>query len=296
MSILLLGATGQVGRALRTTLAPLGEIVAPARGDSLLCGDLAHPERLGAMVRELSPRIVVNAAAYTAVDHAEVEPELAQCINALAPAALAEAAAQADALLVHYSSDYVFDGSGSRPWREDDPTAPLNAYGRSKWAGEQAVRAAAPNHLIFRTSWVHAPQGSNFARTILDRARRSEKLDIVSDQYGAPTSAALIAEITARAIAARLAPGTYHLAAAGETSWHGYARRLLDGARLRAPDTVWARELRAVPSSAWPTPAQRPLNSRLDTTKLAAALGIDFPPWQDGVDATLDTILGKVPA
>lgn len=297
MKILLLGGNGQVGWELRRALAPLGALVAPLRNDvGGLAADLAQPETLRETVRQVAPDVIVNAAAYTAVDRAESEPVLANSVNAIAPGVLALEAAARGAWLVHYSTDYVFDGSGSAPWREDDITGPLNVYGASKLAGEAAIRASGCRHLILRTSWVYAMRGSNFAKTMLRLARERETLDVVDDQIGAPTGADLIADVTAHALRSAIADaalsGTYHLTAAGATSWHGYARHLLataaaNGAKLKALHEA----VRPVPSTAWPTPARRPSNSRLDTARLNSAFGLRMPPWQDGVERFVAELL-----
>ena len=291
--ILLLGPNGQVGSALRQALAPLGPLVAWDRAQG---GDLAQPQRLREAVLALQPRAIVNAAAYTAVDRAETDPAGAELINAQAPAALAEAARDLDIQLVHYSTDYVFSGQGTQAWREDDATAPLNVYGQTKRHGEEAISSTAPRHLIFRTSWVYGLLGSNFAKTMVRLALQRERLQVVSDQVGAPTGAALIAEVTAHALrqawAGQLASGTYHLAAAGACSWHDYATHVIARARALRPDWAWAvREIAAVDSSAFETAAQRPLNSRLSTAKLSQATGLQMPAWQAGVDHMLETWL-----
>ncbi len=292
MKILLLGSAGQVGSQLRTALAPLGEVVGADRASGW---DLSDPATLAVRVEALAPAVIVNAAAYTAVDRAESEPALAHRVNAEAPAALATAAGRLGAWLVHYSTDYVFDGSGNRPWREDDPTGPLSVYGQSKLAGEQAIQSRHPRHLILRTSWVHGPQGGNFIRTMLRLAGERDSLSVVDDQVGAPTSAPLIAEVTAQALV-RLQQtpelaGLYHLAAAGETSWCGLARHALAVARGRGASLRCGPEgVRAIPTTDYPTPARRPLNSRLDTHKLREAFGIHLPPWQDGVRETVEAI------
>lgn len=293
MKILLLGPHGQVGSQLLGALAPLGEVVAADRAAGW---DLSDPPALAARVEALAPALIVNAAAYTAVDRAEAEPALAHRVNAEAPAALATAARSLGAWLVHYSTDYVFDGSGDRPWREDDPTGPLSVYGQSKLAGERAIQSRHPRHLILRTSWVHGPQGGNFIRTMLRLAGERDTLSVVDDQVGAPTAAPWIAQATAQAIgrlqqAPELA-GVYHLAAAGETSWCGLARHAIAqaqarGATLRCgPDAV-----RAIPSAGYPTPARRPLNSRLDTQRLRQAFDIEPPSWQAGADDTVAAVL-----
>lgn len=295
MKILLFGRNGQVGWELQRSLAPLGELIALDRR-SELHADLAHPEGLRETVRRVAPQVIVNAAAHTAVDKAESEPELAHAVNALAPAALAEEAAAIGACLVHYSTDYVFNGSGTEPWHEEAPTAPLNTYGRTKLAGEGAIRASGCRHLILRTSWVYAARGGNFAKTMLRLARERETLSVVDDQFGAPTGAELIADVTAHALRALLdraaLSGTYHLAAAGETSWHGYAKHVIAlAARLGASMKVRDEAIAAVPSSAFPTPARRPANSRLSTAKLSAAFGLTMPAWEVGVARLVDEVL-----
>ncbi|PKO49979.1 MAG: dTDP-4-dehydrorhamnose reductase [Betaproteobacteria bacterium HGW-Betaproteobacteria-21] len=292
MKILLLGKNGQVGWELQRALAPLGEVVALDRQGALgLCGDLADLDALRATVDAVAPNVIVNAAAYTAVDKAESDTELAARINAGAPALLAESAARLGALLVHYSTDYVFDGSGTRPWQEDDTTGPLSVYGKTKLDGESAIRASACAHLIFRTSWVYAARGGNFAKTMLRLAAERERLTVIADQMGAPTGADLIADITAHAVRTlQIRPelaGTYHLTAAGETSWHGYAAFVIDESRRRGA-TLKVGEIAPIPTSDYPTPATRPLNSRLDTTKLRSSFGLCLPAWQSGVRRMLD--------
>ena len=297
MRILLLGKNGQLGWELQRSLAPLGELTALDRhGADGLWGDLADPDRLAATVRAVQPQVIVNAAAYTAVDQAESEPALARRINAEAPAALAREAAARGALLVHYSTDYVFDGSGRQPWREDDTPGPLSVYGHTKLEGERAILASGCAHLTLRTSWVYAARGGNFARTMLRLAAERERLTVIDDQWGAPTGAELIADVTAHAIVrTRQQPeraGTYHLAAAGETTWFAYARYVLEQARQARPAmTMKAGELLPIPTSAYPTPARRPHNSRLDTGRLQAAFGLALPPWQHGVRRLLAEIL-----
>ena len=288
MKILLLGKNGQVGWELQRSLAPLGELVAPGRDDAGLCGDLSNLDGLARTVQTVQPDVIVNAAAHTAVDRAESEPELAHTLNALAPGVLAREATKIGALLVHYSTDYVFDGSGSRPWAEADTPAPLSVYGRTKLEGERLIQAACPQHLIFRTSWVYAARGTNFAKTMLRLAQERERLTVIDDQFGAPTGAELIADVTAHAIRQCLRQphdaGLYHLAAGGETSWHGYANQLLACAQLmHSAIKIKATEVVAVPSSAFTTAARRPLNSRLDTTKLQHRFGLTLPRWEQGV-------------
>ena len=288
MKILLLGKNGQVGWELQRSLAPLGELVALGREDSDLCGDLSNLDGLARTVQTVWPDVIVNAAAHTAVDRAESEPELAHTLNALAPGVLAREATNIGALLVHYSTDYVFDGSGSRPWAEADKPAPLSVYGRTKLEGERLIQAACAKHLIFRTSWVYAARGTNFAKTMLRLAQERERLTVINDQFGAPTGAELIADVTAHAIRQCLRQphdaGLYHLAASGETSWHGYANQVLACARLmHSAIKIKATEVVAVPSSAFTTAARRPLNSRLDTTKLQHCFGLTLPRWEQGV-------------
>ena len=299
MKILLFGKGGQVGWELQRSLAPLGDIVALDREDSApLSGDLANPERLAAVVQQVRPDVIVNAAAYTAVDQAEREPDLASAINAAAPGVLANAARSQGAWLVHYSTDYVFDGSGAAPWTEDSPTGPLNAYGRTKLEGEERIRASGCRHLILRTSWVYAARGHNFARTMLRLAVERDELKVIDDQHGAPTGADLLADVTAHVLRSALARpelgGTYHCVAAGETTWHGYARHVIESARgAGQPIRVAPDAVRAVSSAAFPTPARRPHNSRLATVKLRQAFGLTFPDWRTGVDRMLTEILGR---
>jgi dTDP-4-dehydrorhamnose reductase len=297
MKILLLGKNGQVGWELQRSLAPLGEVIALDHdGAPGLSGDFADPESLAATVRAVAPGLIVNAAAHTAVDKAEGEPDFARALNALAPFVLAREAAALGALLVHYSTDYVFDGSGSAPWTEDAPTGPLSVYGRTKCEGEELIRQSGCRHLIFRTSWVYAARGGNFAKTMLKLAAERDRLTIISDQYGAPTGAELLADVTAHAARMTLAnpdlAGTYHLAAAGETTWHGYARHVIEFARARGvPIQVAADAILPVPTSAFPTPAQRPANSRLATARLRDAFGLTLPAWEQGVERMLTEIL-----
>ena len=289
MKVLLLGKNGQVGWELQRSLAPLGELVALDRqGAPGLVGDVSDLDGLAATVRALRPQLIVNAAAHTAVDKAESEPDLARRLNAEAPAVLAREAAACGALLVHYSTDYVFDGSGERPWREDDATGPLGVYGRTKLEGEQAIAASGCRHLILRTSWVYAARGGNFAKTMLRLARERERLTVIDDQWGAPTGAELIADVTAQAAARlRQAPGKaglYHLAAAGATTWFEYAKYVLAEAQRAQPAIeMKVTEVTPIATRDYPTPARRPHNSRLDCTRLQAAFDLRLPPWQDGV-------------
>jgi dTDP-4-dehydrorhamnose reductase len=296
MKLLLLGKTGQVGWELQRSLAPLGELVALGSASTDFAGDLRHPEKVAQTVLTLRPDVIVNAAAHTAVDKAESEPELARTLNATAPGAIAQAAQEVGALMVHYSTDYVFDGSGERPWQEDDATGPLSVYGRTKLEGEQLIAAHCQKHLIFRTSWVYAARGGNFAKTMLRLAKERERLTVIDDQFGAPTGAELLADVTAHAIRDTLRDpakaGLYHLAAGGETTWHGYARFVLEqaeaaGMALKAGPAA----VDAVPTSAFPTPAMRPRNSRLSTIKLRSAFGLSLPHWQTGVARMLHETL-----
>ncbi len=296
MKILLLGKNGQVGWELQRSLAPLGTVLALDRRSTDFCGDLSQPERLAQTVRTYQPDVIVNAAAHTAVDQAESEPELVRSVNARAPAALAQAAAEVGAWLVHYSTDYVFNGAGDRPWQEGDATGPLSVYGHTKLEGEQAILASGCRHLILRTSWVYAARGGNFAKTMLRLAAERERLTVIDDQWGAPTGADLIADVSAIAIRSALQQpdlsGVYHLVAGGESTWHGYASHVVAQARLFKPDlNLKVNEIAPVPTSAFPTPAQRPRNSRLNTAKLQQAFGVVLPPWQQGVDRLLAEIL-----
>ncbi len=288
MKLLLFGKGGQVGWELQRSLAPLGEIVALDFDSTDHCGDFSNLAGLADTVRAVKPDVIVNAAAHTAVDKAESEPDLVRTLNALAPGVLAQEAARAGACLVHYSTDYVFDGSGTRAWREADKPAPLNVYGQTKLEGEQLIQATCPQHLILRTSWVYAARGGNFAKTMLRLAQERERLTVIDDQFGAPTGAELLADVTAHAIAQlRQRPedgGLYHLVASGETNWHAYANYVLAQAKLLQPALqIKATEVLPVASSAFPTPARRPHNSRLDTRKLQTTFGLSLPHWQQGV-------------
>ena len=297
MKIVLFGPDGQLGWELRRSLAALGTLIVLPRGGSdaasaAACGDLAQPERLAATLRALRPDVVVNAAAFTAVDLAESQSALAHQINAEAVGMMARTMAELGGWLLHYSTDYVFDGSGHTSRDESAATAPLNVYGHSKLAGEALIRASGCQHLILRTSWVHSARGGNFARTMLRLAGERDRLNVIADQIGAPTGADLLADVSAYVLrAARLNPalaGTYHAVAAGEVSWFDYARHVIGqaqrhGMTLRCgPDQV-----QPIASSAYPTPAARPLNSRLNTQKLRSAFGLTLPDWRDGVDRML---------
>ncbi len=295
MRILLFGANGQVGHELRRSLSPLGEVVCTTRSGRLADGapcetaDFEAPASLPALVERLAPDVVVNAAAYTAVDRAEEEPEAAYRANADAPGEIASACARRGIRMVHYSTDYVFDGSGTRPYREDDPTAPLGVYGASKLAGEHAVRGSGAPHMVFRTAWVYAMHGRNFLRTMLRLAEERDELRVVADQVGTPTPAALIADVTAHALAHASAPsGLWHLTSAGQTSWHGFAEAIMQGAAARG---LIARLPRVVPipTDAYPTPAKRPAYSCLDTTALEGQFAFPLPGW----DAALSDVLAS---
>ena len=296
MNILLLGKNGQVGWELQRSLALLGQVTALDFDSSEHCGDFSQPDKVADTVRALRPQVIVNAAAHTAVDKAESEPDFARTLNATAPGVLAQEAAQIGALLVHYSTDYVFDGSGSRPWVETDTPAPLSVYGRTKLEGEQRVQQSGCKHLILRTSWVYAARGGNFAKTMLRLAQERERLTVIDDQWGAPTGADLLADVTAHAIRHLQAhpqdAGLYHLAAAGETNWNLYAKYVLAQAQqAQAAIKIKATEVAPVPTSAFPTPAVRPHNSRLDTRKLQTTFGLTLPPWQQGVARMVAEIL-----
>jgi dTDP-4-dehydrorhamnose reductase len=298
MKILLFGCNGQVGWELQRSLAPLGELVALDLDTSGDAADFSRPDALAATIRKVSPDIIVNAAAHTAVDRAEAETSLADAINGTAPAVLAREAKALGAWLVHYSTDYVFDGSGTLARSEDAPTGPLNVYGRTKLAGENAIRTSGCQHLILRTSWVYGSRGGNFARTMLKLAAEREQLLVVNDQVGAPTGADLLADVTAHAVRVSLRrpelAGTYHVAAAGETSWHGYAMLVIEWARRQGlPLKVAPDGVQAVPSSAFPTAARRPLNSRLDTTRLRNAYDVTMPGWHSGVLRMLAEICSR---
>ncbi len=296
MKILLLGKNGQVGWELQRSLAPLGELIALDSRSTAYCGDLTHLAGLADTVDTIMPDVIVNAAAHTAVDKAESEADLARTVNALAPGVLAEAAQRCGAWLVQYSTDYVFDGSGDQPWLETDATGPLSVYGRTKLEGEQRIVAACEKHLIFRTSWVYAARGGNFAKTMLRLAQARDRLTVINDQFGAPTGADLLADVTAHAIRSAVTQpqlaGLYHLAAAGETTWHGYAHFVIEHvARAGVALKTAPENIDSVPTSAFPTPATRPHNSRLDTHKLQAAFGLTLPNWQQGVARMLTEIL-----
>ncbi|MFK3720628.1 dTDP-4-dehydrorhamnose reductase [Pseudomonas fulva] len=299
MKILLLGKNGQVGWELQRSLSPLGEVVALDRqGDGELCGDLSQLDALASTVRLLAPDVIVNAAAYTAVDKAEGDPQAAALINAQAPALLAREAARLGAWLIHYSTDYVYDGSGDHPRQETAATGPLSVYGRTKLEGEQAIEASGAKAVILRTSWVYAARGNNFAKTMLRLAQERDALSVVADQFGAPTGADLIADVTAHVVrqvvnqpANDFLAGIYHLAASGETCWHAYAQLVLQDALCRGISLkVNADQVSAINTDAYPVPAPRPRNSRLALGKLESAFKLKMPPWQQGVKRMLDEI------
>lgn len=295
-TLLVTGSNGQVGFELRRSLAPLGRVVALDRS---AC-DLADPDQLRRVVREFRPDVVVNPAAYTAVDKAESERDLAHAINGVAPGVLAEEVRALGGLLVHYSTDYVFDGRKTSPYVETDAVDPQSVYGKSKLAGEQAIAAAGANALVLRTCWVAGAHGANFAKTMLRLASERDALRVIADQFGAPTTASLIADVTAQIVArhwlhgdrAGFAGGIYHLAAAGETSWHGYATAVLRYAEAKGIALKVASDrVAAIASAEYPLPAPRPANSRLDTSKLRDTFGIHLPDWQQGIAHLLDQIL-----
>ena len=292
MKSLLLGGNGQVGRELRRSLQQLGEVVVATRDgdDADAIADFDAPESLTALVAQFAPDVVVNAAAYTAVDKAEADSEAAFRVNAEAPATIARACAASGALLVHYSTDYVFDGSASRPYREDDATAPLGVYGASKLAGEEAIRASGARHAILRTAWVYAAHGKNFLLTMLRLAAEREELRVVADQVGAPTPAAWIADATASLVGHGVhASGTWHLTAGGMTSWHEFAAAIVDEAQACGLIAHKPRVV-AIATSDYPTPARRPAYSVLDTSRLRHDFGIAPPEWREGLQRTLETL------
>jgi len=287
--VLLFGGNGQLGQELRRALAPLGEVVVTTRSGTLPDGtacetaDFNAPASLTALLDRVRPDVVVNAAAYTAVDRAEDDRDAAWRANAEAPGVIARWCAAAGVPLVHYSTDYVFDGQGSRPYREEDATAPLGAYGGSKLDGEQAIRAAGGRHLIFRTAWVYASHSANFLRTMLRVGAERDVLRVVADQVGTPTPAALIADVTAQALQHPGGlSGTWHLTANGETSWHGFAEAIFAEA-VAAGKLARAPKVEAITTAEYPTPAKRPAYSRLDVSKLESDFGIVLPGWQDGL-------------
>lgn len=295
MRVLILGSSGQLGRELQHRFAGVGTVVA---ADRAAC-DVANPDSIRVLVRSANPTVILNAAAYTAVDRAETEPELAYAINATAPGVMAEEARRSDALLVHYSTDYVFDGGKPGPWSEDDPTGPLNAYGASKLAGEGAIAAVGGKHLIFRTSWVYGPHGKNFLFTMLRLGAEREKLSIVDDQVGAPTTSLELADATRRIVEGIVGDrfgepgewkGIYHMTCAGQTSWCGFARAIFERAAAR-PGTKTPAVI-PIRSEDYPTPARRPLNSVLSNARLAQRFGVNLAPWEQALDAVFEALPG----
>ncbi|AXF76369.1 dTDP-4-dehydrorhamnose reductase [Erwinia tracheiphila] len=295
MKILLLGKNGQVGWELQRALAPLGTLTALDRHSSDFCGDLANPTGIAATIHALKPDVIVNAAAHTAVDKAESEPALAATLNTAAVAVMADAAEKVGALLIHYSTDYVFNGEGETPWSEDDATAPLSVYGKTKREGEEAIVNTCSHYLIFRTSWVYAAKGNNFAKTMLKLAADRDELSVINDQFGAPTGAELIADCTAHALRkAKNNPyfsGIYHLIANGTTTWYEYASYVISVGREKGL-ALKVRKINAVTTDAFPTAARRPANSRLNITKFQQRFGLILPDWRVGVERMLSEIIG----
>jgi dTDP-4-dehydrorhamnose reductase len=299
--LLLLGANGQLGHQLTIKLQQLGEVKALTRAEADLANPATLRETLGHIAKTFHPTVIVNAAAYTAVDKAQTETELAHAVNAESPAVLGELANAWNATLVHYSTDYVFDGSGSQPWQESDATHPLSVYGQTKRDGELAITSHCPKHLILRTSWVVGTHGANFLKTMLRLGAEREALRVVADQIGAPTSTELLADVTVKLLLAMHTAahndtrwGVYHLVAGGEVSWHGYAQHVIAGALLRgAKLKVTPEAVSPITTAEYPVPAPRPLNSRLNTHKLQTTFGMTLPAWQVGVDAILDQLIPK---
>lgn len=299
MNILLFGKTGQVGWELQRSLAPLGNIIAVDVHSTEYCGDFSNPEGVAETVRRVKPDVIVNAAAHTAVDKAENERDFAQLLNATSVEAIAKEAEKINAWLIHYSTDYVFPGDGEKPWVETDATAPLNTYGETKLAGEIAVQKYCSKHLIFRTSWVFAGKGNNFAKTMLRLAKEREELSIINDQFGAPTGAELLADCTAHAIKMAIGKpevaGLYHLVASGTTTWFDYANLVFAEAK-KAGMELAVSKMHPVPTSAYPTPARRPQNSRLNTQKFQKTFGLTLPTWDVGVKRMLVEIFAATKA
>lgn len=297
MKILLFGKSGQLGWELQRSLAPLGLVTALGKTDAP-GGDFTRPEDVVTAVRTHMPDVIVNAAAYTAVEQAESDAVTANAVNALTPGYLAQVAGEMGALLVHYSTDYVFNGHGQAPWRETDPVDPLNEYGRSKLEGERRIIASNCKHLIFRTSWVYAARGHNFVKTILQLAQKRDQLQVIDDQFGVPTGADLLADVTAHALRIAIHQphlvGIYHVAPRGETTWHEYARYVIARARSAGlPIQVAEADVQAVSSTEFPSVAARPVNSRLDTSKLRDTFKLHLPHWQSGLDHILEEILAR---
>lgn len=294
MNILLFGKNGQVGWELQRSLAPLGKLTALDFNSTDFCGDFSNPEGIAETIRRIRPDVIVNAAAHTAVDKAESEADFARLLNATTVGVMAREAASIGAWVVHYSTDYVFPGMGVEPWKEGDATGPLNVYGETKLAGENAIAEHCKKHLIFRTSWVYASKGNNFAKTMLRLGKDRQALSIINDQYGAPTGAELLADCTAHALRVAFqnpdVAGLYHLAAAGTTSWFDYAALVFDEAK-KAGISLAVESLTPVPTSAYPTPARRPHNSRLNTDKFRHRFGLNLPDWEEGVKRMLAELL-----
>ena len=294
MKILLLGKNGQVGWELQRSLAPLGELIALDRaGKDVLCGDLTDLEGLRRTISIVNPNIIINAAAYTAVDNAENDKVNTNIVNAQAPRVLAEEALKVGAWLVHYSTDYVFDGCGNNAWEEKDEPNPLSEYGRSKLAGERAIENSGCKYLIFRTSWVFGSRGKNFAKTILHLANERQTLSVINDQVGAPTSAALLADCTAHALLKAIRnpelAGLYHLAASGQTTWYEYAKFVIGQAQIAGKELL-VTEIKPIGTLDYPTLAKRPYNSRLSTAKFRDSFDLVLPQWQQGIIRMLDEI------
>lgn len=288
MKILVLGGSGQVGFELQRALAPLGTIMAPARAEL----DLTSSQAVADYLEACQPDLIANAAAWTAVDAAEDNPEAARRLNAGLPGQLAEYCAEQGAFLVHYSSDYVYPGNGTEPWQETSETGPLSVYGQTKLEGDENIQRRGAEHFIFRTSWVYSARGNNFMKTMLRLAKSKTELKIVADQIGAPTPARLIAQITAMAVHSNIPGGLYHLAPAGETSWHGFAQEIFRLAKEKGQQlTMGPQNAHPIPTSDYPTPAKRPLNSRMELTKLETALNIEMPNWESQLDLSLQEYL-----
>lgn len=292
MKILLFGQSGQISWELQRSLAPLGELIVLGSNSTQMCGNFTNLSGIAESIRKIQPDVIINAAAHTAVDQIEKESDLAYQINTYAPEVLALEAKKIGAWLVHYSTDYVFDGSGTQAWLETDKTNPLSTYAKTKLAAEEKIVASGCKYLIFRTSWVYAARGKNFAKTMLKLAQERDSLSVIHDQIGAPTGAELVADVTAHALRTAMqhnVTGIYHLTASGEVSWYEYAKFVLDYAVQNSiPLKLTSSDIKAVSSSEYPTPAKRPLNSRLNTTKLQQTFNINLPSWQNGVKHMLD--------
>jgi dTDP-4-dehydrorhamnose reductase len=296
VKIVLFGMNGQVGWELQRALAPLGDVVCVGRSGESMRADFSNPDTVLQILQQTSPTVIVNAAAYTAVDMAEEDSENAMKTNAHTPAILAAEAKKQGALLLHFSTEYVFDGKGERPWLETDVAAPLNVYGMSKLEGEQLIAKSGCQNLIFRTSWVYASRGKNFIKTMVKLLQERDELSVVSDQVGAPTGAALLADIASHAIRATLIDsklgGLYHVAAAGETSWYEYACYIASQIKTANPNAKIA-QIKSILSSSYPQRAQRPINSRMNTEKFRTSFNLNLPQWRQGVDHSLKELLGQ---